>query len=117
MVQTKDIPNGFGEVNSTLVDKVKQMALKEKSVWENVGQQVGLEIWRIENFQVVPWPKEQYGKFFSGDSYIVLNTYKKNPSHAALSYDVHFWLGCKSSKDEWGTAAYKTVEIDDCKLG
>lgn len=32
----------------------------------------GTEIWRIENFQPVPLPKSDYGKFYSGDSYIVL---------------------------------------------
>ena len=30
--------------------------------------------------QVTHWAKEDYGKFYNGDSYIVLNTYKKNPS-------------------------------------
>ena len=32
----------------------------------------GTEIWRIENFQPVPLPKSEYGKFYMGDSYIVL---------------------------------------------
>jgi hypothetical protein len=32
----------------------------------------GIEIWRIENFKPVAVPKSDYGKFFSGDSYIVL---------------------------------------------
>lgn len=32
----------------------------------------GLEIWRIENFRPVPVPKASYGKFFTGDSYVVL---------------------------------------------
>lgn len=31
-----------------------------------------MEIWRIEKLQAVPVPKESYGKFFTGDSYIVL---------------------------------------------
>jgi vacuolar-type H+-ATPase subunit C/Vma6 len=26
---------------------------------------------------VTHWPKEDYGKFFNGDSYIILRTYKK----------------------------------------
>ena len=32
----------------------------------------GIEIWRIENFKPVTVPKESHGKFFTGDSYIVL---------------------------------------------
>ncbi|GAB1598524.1 advillin-like, partial [Argonauta hians] len=37
---------------------------------------------------------------------------KKNPKHDKLSWDIHFWLGAESSKDEQGVAAYKTVELD-----
>jgi hypothetical protein len=34
-----------------------------------------------------------------------------------LIHDVHFWLGFDTSQDEAGTAAYKTVELDDFLLG
>ena len=46
-----------------------------------------------------------------GDSYIVLNTYKEEEEDE-LKYDLHFWIGKYSTQDEYGTAAYKTVELD-----
>jgi len=80
--------------------------------WKNAGSKVGLEIWRIEKFKAVLQPKATYGSFYSGDSYIVLNTYTRAGSKA-LQWDVHFWLGKDSTQDEKGTAAYMTVELDD----
>jgi len=93
--------------------ELKAAAAKTEKAWEGCGKVVGLQIWRIEKFKVVAWKKEDYGKFFSGDSYICLWTYKKTPDSAALAYNIHFWLGAETSQDEMGTAAYKTVELDD----
>ena len=62
--------------------------------------------------------KSKYGRFHIGDSYIVLNTYVKDPANPnKLSYDAHFWIGSESTQDEYGTAAYKTVELDDYLKG
>jgi len=90
----------------------KLNAAKSEVAWAVAGQAVGTEIWRIEKFQVVLWPKTKYGQFYSGDAYIVLNTYKI-PDNDSFRYNVHFWLGKSCSQDEQGTAAYKTVELDD----
>ncbi|MBA0608932.1 hypothetical protein Godav_021089 [Gossypium davidsonii] len=80
------------------------------SAFQGVGQKPGTEIWRIENFQPVPLPKSDYGKFYMGDSYIVLQT---TPSKGgSYLYDIHFWIGKDTSQDEAGTAAIKTVELD-----
>ena len=46
-----------------------------------------------------------------GDSYIVLNTWKEEDEEE-FQYDLHFWIGKYSTQDEYGTAAYKTVELD-----
>lgn len=58
------------------------------------------------------WPQDKYGKFHTGDSYIVLNSYTRGDSDK-LYHDVHIWIGVESSQDEYGTAAYKMVEADD----
>ncbi|KAH9293450.1 hypothetical protein KI387_041356 [Taxus chinensis] len=69
-----------------------------------------MDIWRIENFQPVSLPKSDYGKFYSGDSYVVLQT--SSGKSGTYQYDIHFWLGKDTSQDEAGTAAIKTVELD-----
>ncbi|KAJ3376787.1 hypothetical protein HDU92_009008 [Lobulomyces angularis] len=99
-------------LGTDLEKKVRLEAAKTEKAWEGVGQKVELKVWRIENFKVVPWPESDYGKFYNGDSYIVLNTWKK-PDEPKLYHDIHFWLGRETSQDEAGTAAYKTVELDD----
>jgi len=103
--------SNIANLGSELETKVREEAANCEEAWSNAGQEKGLQIWRIENFNVVSW--SNIGTFYSGDSYIVLNTYENND---ALAYDVHFWLGEYTTLDEAGTAAYKTVELDD-KLG
>ena len=41
-------------------------------VFEHAGQNPGLEIWRIEDFEAVPYDDDS-GKFHTGDSYIILH--------------------------------------------
>ncbi|XP_055624818.1 gelsolin-like isoform X2 [Toxorhynchites rutilus septentrionalis] len=79
--------------------------------FENAGTSKGLEVWRIENFEPVAVPKNSYGKFYTGDSYIVLNT--KQTKNGSLSWDIHFWLGQETSADEAGAAAILSVQLDD----
>jgi len=98
---------------SELEKKIKKAAAEGEPQWKGIGEKVELRVWRIEQFKVVPWPEKKYGKFHVGDSYIILNTYKPNPESNKLAHDVHFWIGEESTQDEYGTAAYKTVECDD----
>uniref|UniRef100_A0A1B0BZ83 Gelsolin-like domain-containing protein n=1 Tax=Glossina palpalis gambiensis TaxID=67801 RepID=A0A1B0BZ83_9MUSC len=67
------------------------------------------------NFEPVAYPKNNYGKFYSGDSFIVLNTVQTKDKK--LSWDVHFWLGSETSVDEAGAAAILTVQLDDLLNG
>ncbi|WOH06883.1 hypothetical protein DCAR_0626312 [Daucus carota subsp. sativus] len=80
------------------------------SAFQGAGQKAGLEIWRIENFRPVPVSKTLHGKFFTGDSYVILKTTALKSG--ALRNDIHYWIGKDCSQDEAGTAAIKTVELD-----
>lgn len=79
--------------------------------FSGVGQEIGIIIWRIEQMEVKLIPKSEFGNFYNGDSYIVLST--KETKSGRLEWDIHFWLGEETSQDEAGTAAIKTVELDD----
>ena len=45
------------------------------AVFETAGINAGLQIWRIEDFEAVPY-EDNIGKFHVGDSYIVLKVMK-----------------------------------------
>uniref|UniRef100_T1IV90 HP domain-containing protein n=1 Tax=Strigamia maritima TaxID=126957 RepID=T1IV90_STRMM len=80
-------------------------------------------IWRIENLHLVPVPRDKYGSFFTGDSYVILSiaefgdsggvNMKVKEAKRSMDIHIHFWLGQTTSQDEAGVAAYKTVELDD----
>lgn len=97
---------------SDLEKEIKKASAQGEDAWKEAGTKEGVQVWRIVKFKVTHWPKRDYGKFYNGDSYIILNTYRKDPKSPALSWDVHFWIGKYSTQDEYGTAAYKTVELD-----
>ncbi|XP_025106975.1 gelsolin-like protein 2 [Pomacea canaliculata] len=98
-------------VGSETDRKVKKASAETEPAWKQAGKKPGIQIWRINKFKVTTWPTDDYGSFYSGDSYIILNTYKDEQGDKLL-YDVHFWIGKESTQDEYGTAAYKTVELD-----
>jgi gelsolin len=99
-------------IGSDLDKKIKQAAAEGEDNWKTVGVAPGVKVWRIEKFKVVEWPEENYGKFYTGDSYIVLNSWT-HPGKDKLHHDLYIWIGAESSQDEYGTAAYKMVEADD----
>lgn len=69
-----------------------------------------LEIWRIEDMEMAPWPREKYGHFYGGDSYVMLYTYLQNSKECRIIY---FWQGLKSSQDEKAASAVHAVALDD----
>ena len=117
-----DVKDSNVELIGTDIDhKVKFSSAETEPAWNDgkIGRESGLFVWRIEDFQVIPWPKDRTGQFYDGDSYIVLHTYNvgKKDEQENLAHDIFFWLGNKTSQDEAGTAAYKTVELDEFLKG
>jgi len=72
------------------------------------------KIWRVERknntYEMVELEKKYFGQLYGGDSYVILYTYLVNGKE---NYILYYWLGRKSTQDERGVAAKKTVEVDD----
>jgi gelsolin len=103
-------------IGSDIDHRVKYNSAATEPAWNDgkVGLVAGLRVWRIENFAVVSWSADRFGQFYDGDSYIVLHSYKVGrKDEEKLGHDIFFWLGRHTSQDEAGTAAYKTVELDE----
>uniref|UniRef100_A0A8D3C9Q9 Scinderin like a n=1 Tax=Scophthalmus maximus TaxID=52904 RepID=A0A8D3C9Q9_SCOMX len=71
------------------------------------GKSPGLQVWRVEKMDLKPVPREFYGEFYTGDSYILLYT------TSTPSYNVHTWIGEKSSLDEKAAAPIFMIQLDD----
>ncbi|TVU02592.1 hypothetical protein EJB05_51902 [Eragrostis curvula] len=112
----KNSPNSIHKNNARLQNfGILLIQNQDVSFYEGFGSGIpwsgtkdGLEIWRIENFKPVPVAASSYGKFYMGDSYIILKTAAlKNGS---FRHDHPTGLG--KILDEAGTAAILTVELD-----
>jgi len=98
-------------IGSDLEKKIVQNVAKKEPAFQNAGKETGIEVWRVNHFKLEIIPKQGFGEFFNGDSYIVLQTVKD--SSGQFRWDIYFWLGEATSLDEAGTAAYKTFELDN----
>nr|O61270.1 RecName: Full=Gelsolin, cytoplasmic; AltName: Full=Actin-depolymerizing factor; Short=ADF; AltName: Full=Ascidian gelsolin [Halocynthia roretzi]BAA28674.1 ascidian cytoplasmic gelsolin [Halocynthia roretzi] len=79
---------------------------------QKAGKETGIQIWRIEDFELVPVPKTNHGKFYTGDSYIILKTTALE-SGRGFEWNLHYWQGKESSQDERGAVAILAVKMDD----
>jgi len=59
--------------------------------FEGAGKKAGLQVWRVENMELAPIPETLYGRFYTGDAYLVLNTTSNRGGN--LQYDLHYWQG------------------------
>lgn len=94
---------------SGFLESEEQIELSKKLIAEcdvfmkSVGK-VPLEVYRIEKFKPTLQDKETYGKFYEGDSYVVVKLNEKE-------YDIHYWHGKECTADEMGSSAAFTVQL------
>lgn len=89
------------------INKVlEEMQEKAREFFESVGKEP-LEVYRIEKLEPKLIPKESYGDFYQGDSYVVLNKTKNG------DFDIHYWHGNEASMDEEASAAALSVQLSD----
>nr|XP_033792020.1 advillin [Geotrypetes seraphini] len=83
-----------------------EVAAQERMVDDGSGK---LEVWRIENLELVPVEAEWVGFFYGGDCYLVLYTYEvgRKPH-----YILYIWQGRHATQDELAASAYQAVQLD-----
>lgn len=76
---TKTVPQVGASVAKVVAEEkvdVTSLYTRKREAQHMVDDGTGaLQVWRVENFKKVEVPKEQYGQFYSGDSYVMLYTY------------------------------------------
>lgn len=116
----KNQTQGLGKVNTrgkiahitpekfdaSLMHVMPEVAAQERMVDNGSGQ---VEVWRIENLELVPVDPKTYGYFYGGDCYLVLYTYLVNSKQCYLLY---MWQGRHASQDELAASAFQAVEMD-----
>jgi hypothetical protein len=80
-----------------------QLAANAEAFMATIGKEE-LEIYRIEKFNPVKQEKVTHGKFYVGDSYVIVKEGEKN-------YDIHYWHGKEATSDEMGSSAAFSVQI------
>ena len=58
-----------------------------------------MEVFRVEHFELESVPEKEFGKFYSGDCYVVLYAYTAN---GKSNYIIYYWLVSKDYKKAGG---------------
>ncbi|XP_041835874.1 advillin [Melanotaenia boesemani] len=116
----KDQTQGLGKVNTrgkiahitqekfdaSLMHTMPDVAAQERMVDNGTGQ---VEVWRIENLELMPVEPQWYGYFYGGDCYLILYTYLVNNKKCYLLY---IWQGRHATQDELAASAFQAVNLD-----
>ena len=72
-----------------LDQEIKRLQEKANQFFAVAGKE-GIEVYRIEKFEPVRQDEKFLGKFYDGDSYVILKQNDKD-------YDIHYWHGKHAS--------------------
>uniref|UniRef100_A0A8C5WZG7 Gelsolin-like domain-containing protein n=1 Tax=Laticauda laticaudata TaxID=8630 RepID=A0A8C5WZG7_LATLA len=102
---------GLGKVDQTKFDITQLYMTPEVAAEERMADDASgkVEVWRIENREMVPVNPKTYGQFYGGDCYLVLYTYTKS---GRPHYIIYMWQGRHASVDETTACAINAVELD-----
>uniref|UniRef100_A0A0D9WCY5 Gelsolin-like domain-containing protein n=1 Tax=Leersia perrieri TaxID=77586 RepID=A0A0D9WCY5_9ORYZ len=75
-----------------------------------VGDKPGLDIWCIMGSNLVAIEKSLHGKFYTGNTYIILSTVELKKG--IRQHNVHYWVGEEAKEEHCLVASDKAVELD-----
>ncbi|CAI5715495.1 unnamed protein product [Peronospora farinosa] len=111
------LSQGVARMQNDKQVNVKEMVKSALQSEEDIGVDPNgdgkheVTVWRIEELAKVGVPKEQYGHFYNGDSYIVLHVV--TPSSGKPTQVIYFWQGRSSTIDEKAASAILSTFLDD----
>uniref|UniRef100_G3N5W3 Gelsolin-like domain-containing protein n=1 Tax=Gasterosteus aculeatus aculeatus TaxID=481459 RepID=G3N5W3_GASAC len=122
----KDQTQGLGKVNSkgkvahikqekfdaSLMHVMPKVAAQERMVDDGSGQ---VEVWRIENLELVPVDPQSYGYFYGGDCYLILYSYLVHTISSLqnlIDLFYPFIQGRHATQDEVAASAFQAVDLD-----
>ncbi len=82
--------------------------MSQSATYIGVGKDVGLELWRIERLLLVKQATVN-GNFCSDDSYVLLNSSKKDKE--SLNHEIYIWHGSNSALSDNSVAVQKSSEL------
>lgn len=98
---------GIDIINEDIKNLISYDFSKTEPEFDSISpNQPTLMIWRIEKLKLKKWPKESFGTFYDGDSFLILNIKSIDEKNA------HVWTGKNSSKDEISYVSYKVLQLD-----
>ncbi|KAF3689723.1 Advillin p92 [Channa argus] len=92
--------------DASLMHVMPEIAAQERMVDNGTGQ---VEVWRIENLELVPVDPQWYSYFYGGDCYLILYSYLVNNKKCYLLY---IWQGRHATQDELAASAFQAVDLD-----